>query len=234
DRRRPRLRERCSDVTGCVGVVHGQHLTDDVDATHPASVDGLGEPLGGVRGVRPERLESGDEDHASSSLPYPSVSATLHERREARKRDHDGSGDRRQHEPRQGVGARDVEQHAEDRRGHWRAAPPGGGRRPRRADGRPRPRPRTEKDAPPRRPPPGAAGGAGGPGSGGGGAAPPAPPAPPPPPIAALATTPGRRRPPKDRSDVTPQATRLSVPPTWARARNCAAVTAETANVSLA
>jgi hypothetical protein len=45
--------------------------------------------------VRPERLEAGDEDHASSSLPHPTVSATLHERREAGKRDHDGSCDRR-------------------------------------------------------------------------------------------------------------------------------------------
>src|SRR2546427_11157649 len=51
--------------------------------------------------------------------------------------------------------------------------------------------------------------------------------------MAALTTTPGGRRPPKERSDVTPHATRLSVPPTWASARNCAAVTTETAKVSL-
>src|SRR5437879_2061726 len=53
-------------------------------------------------------------------------------------------------------------------------------------------------------------------------------------PIAALATTPGRRRPPKDRSDATPHSTRLTVPPPWAIARNCAARTAETSKGSFA
>src|SRR6266849_5990674 len=64
DRRRPRVRESYREPLRRVGVVNGQNRAEDAEVADPTSVDGLGQPLGGVDGVSPERLEPGDEDDA--------------------------------------------------------------------------------------------------------------------------------------------------------------------------